>query len=255
MRFGSVRFFTVRFGSICYGAVCGCFFPKQNRALSCRCFSCVATAPLPPSTTQTPRDGTGPLFTKLPSCSRCSCVIFVPVDVVKERLQVQQSPGKSGMPRFPPPNGKGGAGSGVREGPAPYGGSADTLKTILKVEGLRGIYKVRPVGRCCVVRTHCASAERLSECCHRRLGARHGMALVFLSLSLSLSLSLARARARERTSALSESSFNRSLRLNLLWVWWKPIPVIWGCFEVHTPLFTKETTLRVAELHVRYTWQ
>ncbi|CAN0499423.1 unnamed protein product, partial [Scytosiphon promiscuus] len=42
-----------------------------------------------------------------------SCVLFVPVDVVKERLQ----------------------------GPAPYRGSADTLRTILKVEGVRGIYK------------------------------------------------------------------------------------------------------------------
>lgn len=90
----------------------------------------------------------------------CSCVVYVPVDVVKERLQVQQPAGKSVMPRLLPPNGKGGAGSGIREGPAPYRGSADTLRTVLKVEGLRGIYKVRPAERCCIARAHCASAER-----------------------------------------------------------------------------------------------
>ena len=77
-----------------------------------------------------------------------SCVVFVPVDVVKERLQVQRTSGAAGSS---PPNGgvgggsgSGGGGGGVREATVrPYRGSADTLKTILRTEGLRGIYKVR----------------------------------------------------------------------------------------------------------------
>lgn len=32
---------------------------------------------------------------------------------------------------------------GRTKGPVPYTGSADALRTILKTEGLRGIYKVR----------------------------------------------------------------------------------------------------------------
>lgn len=72
------------------------------------------------------------------------------MDVVKERLQVQQPAGKAAMPCLPPSNGEGGAGSGVRQGSVPYRGSADTLRKILKVEGLRGIYKVRQVERCCI---------------------------------------------------------------------------------------------------------
>lgn len=70
--------------------------------------------------------------------------MFVPVDVVKERLQVQRT---SGVAVSSALNGGvgGGGGGGVREAPVrPYRGSADTLKTILRIEGLRGIYKVRP---------------------------------------------------------------------------------------------------------------
>jgi hypothetical protein len=51
-------------------------------------------------------------------CSICSCAIFLPVDVIKERLQVQ-----SNRPE------------------TPYRGSLDALRTILKQEGVRGIYK------------------------------------------------------------------------------------------------------------------
>eukprot|EP00904_Undaria_pinnatifida_P005435 jgi/Undpi1/2020/HiC_scaffold_12.g05406.m1 len=69
------------------------------------------------------------------------CVIFVPVDVVKERLQVQQHSGKATLPRLPPVNRGGGADGGAREPPPPYRGSADALKTIMKAEGFRGIYK------------------------------------------------------------------------------------------------------------------
>lgn len=49
----------------------------------------------------------------LPSCS-----IFVPVDVVKERLQVQSNRPESA-----------------------YSGSIDAFKTIIKQEGMRGLYK------------------------------------------------------------------------------------------------------------------
>lgn len=48
-----------------------------------------------------------------------SCIFFVPVDVIKERLQVTQSIGNFN----------------------PYRGSFHALKTIFKEEGLRGMYK------------------------------------------------------------------------------------------------------------------
>lgn len=47
-----------------------------------------------------------------------SCAVFLPVDVVKERLQVQ-----SNRPE------------------TPYKGSVDALRTIIKQEGLKGLYK------------------------------------------------------------------------------------------------------------------
>jgi hypothetical protein len=53
-----------------------------------------------------------------------SCLIFVPVDVVKERLQIQR-----------------GNGSGGHHGDSSYKGSWDGLKTIWRVEGTRGIYR------------------------------------------------------------------------------------------------------------------
>ena len=53
-------------------------------------------------------------------CGITSCVVYVPVDVVKERLQIQST--------LQHPNG--------------YTGSIHALRTILATEGLRGIYKV-----------------------------------------------------------------------------------------------------------------
>lgn len=65
-------------------------------------------------------------------------MVFVPVDVVKERLQIQQAPLHGAAPRLSP-----GFDGGRMAGPAPYTGSADAFRTILRAEGLRGIYKVR----------------------------------------------------------------------------------------------------------------
>ena len=48
-------------------------------------------------------------------------MIFVPVDVIKERLQIQR---------------KGAADSALH-----YKGSADALRTIMRTEGLKGVYK------------------------------------------------------------------------------------------------------------------
>lgn len=55
-----------------------------------------------------------------------SCTIFVPVDVIKERLQVQKSLSSK---------------DALSESIKPYKNSYDALKTILRSEGLRGIYK------------------------------------------------------------------------------------------------------------------
>lgn len=81
-----------------------------------------------------------------------SCVVYVPVDVVKERLQVQRSPSRNtaaAAGSHSAPSAVNGAASGGVRGigeramPLPlYRGSADTLKTILRTEGPRGIYKV-----------------------------------------------------------------------------------------------------------------
>lgn len=52
------------------------------------------------------------------------CVVYVPVDVVKERMQVQH-----GLP------------AGVADGGIRYDGSYDALRKIMRTEGLSGIYK------------------------------------------------------------------------------------------------------------------
>jgi len=58
-----------------------------------------------------------------------SCVLFVPVDVVKERLQVQAA-----IPKGTPS-------SNPKSMPIAYKGSLDALQTILRTEGLGGIYR------------------------------------------------------------------------------------------------------------------
>lgn len=55
-----------------------------------------------------------------------SCVLWVPIDVVKERLQTQQ-PAR--------------AGGALHAADAPYRGSVHALRTILASEGVRGLYK------------------------------------------------------------------------------------------------------------------
>mmetsp|Transcript_21337 Transcript_21337/g.65060 ORF Transcript_21337/g.65060 Transcript_21337/m.65060 type:complete len:202 (-) Transcript_21337:1089-1694(-) len=57
-----------------------------------------------------------------------SCLIFVPVDVIKERLQVQSTGEYAGKSRF-------------TRGVTPYHNSLDALRSIAHTEGLRGIYK------------------------------------------------------------------------------------------------------------------
>ena len=59
-----------------------------------------------------------------------ACVIYVPVDVIKERLQVQHR--RSSAPGLA----ASGSDGGVR-----YRGSYDALRKILRTEGLGGIYK------------------------------------------------------------------------------------------------------------------
>lgn len=58
------------------------------------------------------------------------CVIYVPVDVVKERLQIQQ---QQQQQRNVPNNG--------HNPNYQYNGSFDALRQIIKAEGIRGIYK------------------------------------------------------------------------------------------------------------------
>jgi hypothetical protein len=76
-----------------------------------------------------------PFFAKIPAAAdftagmlaeTLSCIIFVPVDVMKERLQIQR-PSTEASANHP----------GLRN----YSGSVDALRTILKEEGVRGIYK------------------------------------------------------------------------------------------------------------------
>ena len=52
-----------------------------------------------------------------------SCILFVPVDVVKERMQIQSQA------------------SATTPGAVFYKNSIDAVKTIARVEGFRGIYR------------------------------------------------------------------------------------------------------------------
>lgn len=61
-----------------------------------------------------------------------SCVVFVPVDVVKERLQVQVSASTSNAGRTL---------ESSKLAPPVYKGSLDALIQICRQEGLTGIYK------------------------------------------------------------------------------------------------------------------
>lgn len=60
-----------------------------------------------------------------PSLSHVSCVVFVPVDVIKERLQIQTALPTHSVPAV---------------GTA-YRGSWDALVTIARQEGVRGVYR------------------------------------------------------------------------------------------------------------------
>jgi len=60
-----------------------------------------------------------------------ACLIFVPVDVIKERLQVQQRAGVA--PTLP--------GDRLSSTPPSYKGSLDAVRIISRTEGLLGLYK------------------------------------------------------------------------------------------------------------------
>lgn len=74
-----------------------------------------------------------------------SCLLFVPVDVVKERLQVQRSDSTSSS-RSSSSGSSGSAGtspasSRLSSAPPTYSGSLDALRVIARTEGLLGLYK------------------------------------------------------------------------------------------------------------------
>lgn len=56
-----------------------------------------------------------------------SCLVYVPVDVVKERLQVQRGYGQNNQVAYP--------------GLPIYGGSMDAFNKIFRMEGVKGMYK------------------------------------------------------------------------------------------------------------------
>jgi hypothetical protein len=76
-----------------------------------------------------------------------SCVLWVPIDVVKERLQVQEQLKEMMMASKPPSSGPSGlpsatAASSSRHPPALlYRGNLDAIRTIARTEGLRGVYR------------------------------------------------------------------------------------------------------------------
>jgi hypothetical protein len=75
-----------------------------------------------------------------------SCIVFVPVDVIKERLQVQ-STNNVFSNHFPSSSSLSSSSTATISSSAPsskfkyYANSFDALKTILREEGLTGIYK------------------------------------------------------------------------------------------------------------------
>lgn len=71
----------------------------------------------------------------------CSCLLWVPIDVIKERMQIQRA-GAAG--------GAGGAGMGVY-----YRGPVHAVTEVMKHEGIVGLYRVR-------TRAHCARTQRIA---------------------------------------------------------------------------------------------
>ncbi len=65
------------------------------------------------------------------------CAIFVPVDVIKERLQVYQPPLAAAASKGAPST----ASSSSSSASVTYTGSIDAFKKILRHEGIRGLYK------------------------------------------------------------------------------------------------------------------
>jgi hypothetical protein len=63
----------------------------------------------------------------------CSCLLWVPIDVVKERMQIQR------VPKL----GQAGTDALAAGAPRVYRNSWDALVTIVRSEGIRSVYKAR----------------------------------------------------------------------------------------------------------------
>jgi hypothetical protein len=88
--------------------------------------------------------------------SCCSCILWVPIDVVKERMQIQRVP--LAVP---------GAATAAVESSFVYRNSWHALTTIVKTEGFKSIYKVC-VGLRGAESTFCNDIIRLITVrCHR----------------------------------------------------------------------------------------
>lgn len=57
----------------------------------------------------------------------CSCILFVPVDVIKERMQIQKQMNISA--------------AGTSSSQVYYKSSLDAIRTIARAEGVRGVYR------------------------------------------------------------------------------------------------------------------
>lgn len=68
-----------------------------------------------------------------------SCVLWVPIDVVKERMQIQRVPKRPRVPVAPVEGAA--AGASAPKPPLVYKNGAHALRSIIKSEGVVGLYR------------------------------------------------------------------------------------------------------------------